>query len=130
MIVADTSVLVPALGDDAQNGRTARQRLFDEQLAAPELIDLEVLSVFRRLVRSERMSAVRATTALTDFSRLPINRSAHRPLMSRCWELRDDLTPYDAAYVAVAERLGVVLVTADTRLAGAPGLRCVIEVLR
>lgn len=130
MIVADISMLVPALGDDGQYGKTARQRLLDEHLAAPELVDLELLSAFRRLVRSGRMSALRATTALTDFSELAINRSAHRPLSARCWELRENLTPYDAAYVAVAERLGVVLVTADNRLGRAPGIRCDVEVLR
>ena len=128
MIVADISMLVPALGDDGQYGKTARQRLLDEHLAAPELVDLELLSAFRRLVRSGRMSALRATTALTGFSELAINRSAHRPMLARCWELRENLTPYDAAYVA--ERLGVVLVTADNRLGRAPGIRCDVEVLR
>ena len=130
MIVTDTSILVPALGDDGQYGRTARQRLLDEHLAAPELVDLELLSAFRRLVGSGRMSEIRATTALTDFSELVITRSAHRPLLPRCWELRENLTPYDAAYVALAESLAVVLVTADNRLARAPGIRCAVELLQ
>jgi predicted nucleic acid-binding protein len=130
VIVADTSVLLPALGDDGRYGETARQRLFDEQLAAPELLDLELLSAFRGLVRSGRMSALRATTALTDFSDLVITRAAHGPLLPRCWELRENLTPYDAAYVGLAEHLGVPLVTADNRLVRTPGIRCDVEVLR
>jgi predicted nucleic acid-binding protein len=56
-------------------------------------------------------------------------RAPHRPLLPRCWELRDNLTVYDAAYVALAERLDTTLLTADARLAGAPGPRCLIEVL-
>jgi predicted nucleic acid-binding protein len=60
---------------------------------------------------------------------LPLRRAPHRPLLARCWDLREDLAPYDAAYVALAELLGVVLLTADTRLARAPGPRCELELL-
>ncbi len=76
------------------------------------------------------MSMGRAATAVTDLAALSLDRMPHRPLLARCWELRDNLTPYDASYVALAERLGVTLVTADARLARAPGIRCDVEVLR
>ena len=61
--------------------------------------------------------------------RFASTRHAHRPLLPRCWELRDNVTPYDAAYVALAEALGVPLLTADARLANAPGIRCEVELL-
>ena len=72
----------------------------------------------------------RAVLALADLGTLPLRRAPHRPLLARCWELRDNLTIYDAAYIAVAEALGVLLLTADARLAKAPGPTCTIEVLR
>jgi predicted nucleic acid-binding protein len=61
---------------------------------------------------------------------MPLQRAPHRPLLARCWELRDNLTVYDAAYVALAEVLKAILLTGDKRLAGATGPRCHIEVLR
>ena len=96
---------------------------------APELIDLEVLSVLRRQVAAGLMTPARAELALTDLTELPIRRAAHRPLLFRCWELRQTVTVYDAAYVALAEVLGIVLVTADGRLSRAPGVRCRIDVV-
>ncbi len=129
MIVVDASVLAPSLGDDDTDGDRARARLSGEVLAAPELVDLEVSSVFRRLVRSGAVPARRAELALSDLMALPLRRVAHRDLLPRCWELRDSLTTYDAAYVALAEVLGSTLVTADIRLSRAHGLRCHVEVL-
>jgi predicted nucleic acid-binding protein len=126
VIVIDASVLATALGDDGEDGDAARQRLRGEQLAAPEIVDLEVTSVWRRMLTDER----RATLALADLVDLPLRRTSHLPLLPRCWELRHNLTPYDAAYVALAEALDVALVTADHRLAGAAGIRCPVEVLR
>lgn len=129
MIVIDASVLAPALGDDGEDGDQARSRLSGEVLAAPELIDLEVSSVFRRLLLAGRIPPRRAELAMSDLAVLPLRRVSHQPLISRCWELRDNLTPYDAAYVALAEALGVVLVTSDSRLSNAPGRRCEVEVI-
>ena len=129
MLVVDASVLVVALGDDGGDGDRARARLRDEELAAPELIDLEVLSVLRRQFSAGGLDARRAQFALDDLHDLPLQRASHRPLLPRCWELRDNLTVYDAAYVALAEALEGVLLTADTRLANAPGVTCPIEVL-
>jgi predicted nucleic acid-binding protein len=129
VIVVDASVLAVALGDDGTDGRRARERLTDETLVGPELIDLEVASVWRRHVMSKLMTARRAATAVSDLEDLPLRRSSHRPLLRRIWELRHAVTPYDAAYIALAEALDVGLVTADGRLSRAPGVRCEIEVL-
>jgi len=103
--------------------------LANKDLAAPALIDLEVTSVARRLVASARLPVARAEQALDDLVDLPFPRVSHEPLLARCWELRGNLTPYDAAYVALAEALDVVLLTGDGRLAAAPGPTCPIEVL-
>ncbi len=130
MIVIDASVLAPALVDDGPEGDAARARLGDEELTAPELVDLETTSVIRRLHRSGHLNARRAALALTDLQGLPLERAAHRPLLTRCWELRENVSVYDAAYVALAEALDVVLLTADARLVRAPGIRCRVELLR
>ncbi len=130
MLVVDASVLAVALADDGPDGDSARARLRDQQLAAPELIDLEVTSVLRRQLAAGHLDVRRAQLALDDLLDLPVGRAPHAPLLLRCWELRDNLTVYDAAYVALAEALGTALLTADTRLATAPGLRCPVEVLR
>lgn len=129
MLVVDASVLAPALADDGADGDLARARLRGQSLAAPELIDLETMSVIRGQSHSGGLDARRAALALTDLVALPLRRAAHRPLLARCWELRQNLTVYDAAYVALAELLDVVLLTADRRLSNAPGPRCEIEVL-
>ncbi|MGH3555497.1 MAG: type II toxin-antitoxin system VapC family toxin [Mycobacterium sp.] len=129
MIVVDASVLAVALGDDGPDGERARQRLAVETLAAPELVDLEVMSVFRRHVAARLMSARRATEAVSDLADLPLRRSPHRGLVRRIWQLRHVVTPYDAAYISLAEALGAVLVTADRRLARASGVKCRVEVL-
>jgi predicted nucleic acid-binding protein len=130
VIVVDASVLATSLGDDGPDGDRARARLRGERLAAPDLVDLEVASVWRRQVRAGAMDDRRAALALADLGTLPLRRTPHRPLLARCWELRDSLTIYDAAYIAVAETWGVLLLTADARLAKAPGPTCTIELLR
>jgi predicted nucleic acid-binding protein len=130
VIVADASVLVVALADDGPDGDHARARLRGERLTAPELVDLEVASVLRRQLRGGVIDARRASLALADLAALPLRRASHRPLLARCWELRDNLSVYDASYVALAEALGASLLTGDQRLARATGPRCRIEVLR
>jgi predicted nucleic acid-binding protein len=130
VIVVDASVLATALGDDGLDGDRARSRLRGERLNAPELVDLEVASVLRRQARSGAVDDRRAALALADLAAMPLQRAPHRPLLVRCWELRDNLTIYDAAYIALAEALAVTLLTSDERLARAPGPRCRIEVLR
>ena len=118
VIVVDASVLAVALGDDGTDGRGARRRLADETLAAPELIDLEVTSVWRRQVAARLMPARRAADVVSDLANLPLRRSSHRPLLGRIWQLRQAVIPCDAAYIALAEVLNVVLVTADRRQHG------------
>jgi predicted nucleic acid-binding protein len=129
VLVVDASVLAAALADDGPDGDAARERLRGQALAAPELIDLETASVVRRRFQVGALDARRADLALTDLLELPLRRAPHRPLLTRCWELRANLTIYEAAYVALAELLETVLVTADARLAGAPGPRCRVELL-
>lgn len=127
MIVVDASVVAPALADDGDDGRRARARLRGERLLAPELVDLEVASVVRKALQAGRLDGDRAGVALADLAELDLERVRHRPLLPRVWELRANLTPYDAAYVALAELADAVLVTADRRLARAAGPRCRIE---
>ncbi len=129
-LVVDASVLVMALADDGGDGASARDRLRGESLAAPHLVDLEVASALRRLAGRGTLTDRRASAALRDLSDLPLQRAPHTPLLPRVWALRRNLTPYDAAYVALAEALEAPLLTADRRLAEAPGPRCPIEVLR
>lgn len=130
MIVVDASVLAPALADDGDDGDQARSRLQGEQLAAPELIDLEVLSILRRAARAKRLDERRSGQALDDLAALPLQRVSHLPLLDRVWQLRDNLSSYDASYVALAEALDAVLLTADRRLAKAVGVLCEVDVLR
>lgn len=130
MIVVDASVLVTALGDDASDGQRARTRLAGEQVVAPEVIDLEVISAWRRLCAAGQLDPDRADQAVTDLGALRMERVPHKALVRRCWELRDNITAYDAAYVALAEALRATLLTADERLANASGAQCAFELLR
>ena len=123
MVVVDASVLVNAL---LPNG-ASRARLADANLQAPELIDAELLSVLRRLVLNEQLAEKHALQALATAQRLGLRRHSIRQLWPRAWELHTNLSAYDALYVALAERLGATLLTADSRAARAPGLRCSVE---
>jgi predicted nucleic acid-binding protein len=125
VVVVDASVLVDALLIDG----AARARIAEANLQAPDLIDAELLSVLRRLVLAERLPEQHALQALATSQRLGLRRHASRHLWPRAWELRANLTAYDALYVALAEQLGATLLTADARAAWAPGLRCSVELL-
>ncbi len=129
MIVVDASVLAPALVDDRPDGDRARSRLLGEPLIAPELIDIEVVSAIRSAARRGLVDGRRAQLAIIDLAALDAQRVPHRSLLPRVWELRDNLTPYDAVYVALAELIECTLVTADERLARSPGPRCHIELI-
>ncbi len=129
VIVVDASTLAVALGDGGTDGERCRERLAPDALAAPEFIDLEVISVWRRHVAAKLMSARRAAPAVEDLAALPLRRCSHQPVLQRIWDLRHTVTPYDAAYIALAEVLAVKLVTADARLSGASGIRCEIELV-
>lgn len=129
MIVTDASAVVLALGQDGPAGEAARERLNEGGLVAPELLDLEVVSAWRRHEAAGRLDPKRAALARADLQALPAERVSHRLLMERCWELRANVTVYDAVYVALAELLDAPLVTADRKLANTPGIRCRIEVV-
>jgi predicted nucleic acid-binding protein len=130
VLVVDASVLVSALIDDG----TARARMYlrlngEDAICAPEIIDLEIANAWRRDLRAGRIDEERSRQALEDLVVLPLIRMPHQPLMDRIWELRHNLTAYDAAYVALAEDLDTGLLTADGRLARAPTVRCEIELI-
>jgi predicted nucleic acid-binding protein len=129
LIVADASVLAPALADDGPQGDRARSRLSGETIAVPALADLEVASVLRRAALEDRLDDRRSRQALADLAALPMRRAPHVALLERIWELRENVTVYDGAYVALAEALDVRLVTADQRLGRATGLQCQLELL-
>jgi predicted nucleic acid-binding protein len=129
VIVTDAAVLVAVFVDDGVWGDTARARLRGEELAAPEVVDLEVTSALRGLVRVGKVDERRAREALADLRDLSLRRASHRHLLTRCWDLRDNLRAYDASYVALAELLGATLVTADARVSRAPQIMCAVEVL-
>jgi predicted nucleic acid-binding protein len=129
VIVIDASALVEALIPDPRGDRV-RRRIVDSgaTLHAPELIDLEVTHALRRHERMRALSSRRATEAVATLRRIRLNRYPHALFLSRIWELRNNLTTYDAAYVALAEVLAAPLLTMDRRLAHASGVRAVVEV--
>ena len=130
MIVVDASVVVTAISIAGADGERSRDRLIQgADLHAPDLVDLEVLSVLRRRTRSRDIDEADAGVALEALSELRLTRYPHLPLLPRVWNLRTNLSPYDAAYVALAEELGCPLVTGDRRIARAPGVDCAVEVL-
>jgi predicted nucleic acid-binding protein len=131
VLVVDASVLAPALAYDTPEGEAARERLRGEgSLSAPEIVDLEVCSVWRHALWAGRLEQDRSERALDDLATMRLVRMPHRPLMPRIWELRHNLSPYDAAYVALAEALDATLLTVDGRSTRAPALRCKVELLQ
>ena len=112
-------------------GESVRDRILPrgEQFCAPHLIDIEVAHVLRRYERAGEIESRRAQSALADLADLPMVRYPHAPLLQRIWQLRANLTGYDAAYVALAEILDVPLLTCDAKLASAPGHRARVEVI-
>lgn len=130
MIVVDASVLANALADDGADGATARGRLTDAaQLAAPDLIDVETVAVLRKRWIAGDLTDQRFSDAIEDLEDLDLTRYPTLPLMRRAFELRANVTAYDATYVALAERIGCTLITADRRLANAPTITCPVDVL-
>jgi predicted nucleic acid-binding protein len=129
-MVIDASALVEVLLDRPSGERLAH-RLRDalEELHAPHLIDLEVAQALRRYKATGEMSPQRARQALVVFAQMPLERHPHWPFLDRIWELRRNLTAYDAAYVALAEALDAPLLTCDRALASAPGHRAVVELI-
>jgi len=131
VIVVDASVLANALGDDDTDGSLARSELRAAvDLTAPDLVDVETVAVLRKRWLARTISEQRFQTAVSDLERLDFERVPALRLMRRAYELRANVTAYDATYVALAEALDCELLTADQRLARAAGPRCTIRVLQ
>lgn len=127
-VVVDSSVVVERLIGRPVDAALAERLRGDVEFHAPHLIDVEVLHVLRRLVGRGALSADRAADGRRDLAELLIERYPHGALVDRAWDLRVNLTAYDAVYVALAEALDAVLLTRDTRIAGAPGHLARVEV--
>jgi predicted nucleic acid-binding protein len=130
MIVPDASVIADLLLNT--NGATRiRARIFDagETLHAPGVLDLEVAQVLRRHAARRAISPHRGRWSIALLRLFPITRYPHEMLLGRIWQLRDNLTAYDAAYVALAEGLNAILLTRDSRIARATGHKAQIEVI-
>lgn len=127
MIVVDASVVVSAVADTDEAGRAAVRRLMREQALAPHLIDAEIAHALRSMNRRGEISAAAALRGLRNLAALQIMRVDHSLLLERCWELRHNLSAYDASYVALAEFTSATLLTGDAHLARAPGIRCNVE---
>ena len=125
----DASVAVSAL---TAPGSPAAALLSGDDAAfqVPSIFDAEVLSALRGLVRGGKFDRAAAADLIADLMVLPVDRWHMPPLLPRMWELRENLTPYDAAYVALAEVTGSVLVTGDERITAWPVARCVIQVIK
>jgi predicted nucleic acid-binding protein len=129
VLVVDASVLAPVVADAGSDGQRFRERLRGESVAGPDLLLVEVASVLRRHAGKGSLTEHQADAAIDDLLSFPITVYPTAPLLRRVWELRPNVTAYVGCYVALAEAIGVPLVTADRRLANAPGLRCAIEVV-
>lgn len=130
MIVVDASVLANVVGDDGADGERARGELrYAGEIAAPDLVDVETVSVLRKRWLAKTLSARRFASAVDDLEVLAIDRFPALRFMRRAYELRDNMTVYDATYIALAEVLRCELVTSDRRRARAPRARCQIRVL-
>jgi predicted nucleic acid-binding protein len=130
MIVLDASVAVEVLLQTAAGAPLADRLLAPSaSLHAPHLLDVEVAQVLRRFVLQGKLTAERARQALVDLADLPVERYSQVVLLQRIWELRHNLTAYDASYVALAEALGATLLTGDHRIHRAPGHSVNVEVI-
>lgn len=128
MIVLDTSAAIAALiGQDLHPGLRARLSTA-RGIHAPHLIDVEMLSALRGLLRQGNLSADRAADARRDFSDLAIRRYPIVGIADRVWDLRNSMTPHDACFIALAEALDCPLITCDRRLARAAGHLAEVEV--
>jgi len=123
--VVDASVLAAALVDAGPHGAWAESILAAGSLCAPELALAEATNIFRRLERAKLITTAEATAARDDLMQLDIDLFPFEPFADRIWELRHDVTSYDAWYVALAEALKLPLATLDEPLSRSSGVRCV-----
>jgi predicted nucleic acid-binding protein len=130
VIVLDASALLEFLLQTPL-GLRVEARLFggEDELHCPHLIDVEVSQGLRRLVRAGEITAARAAEALADLADLDLHRHAHLDLLTRAWQLRENVTAYDAMYLALAEALDATVITCDAPLARVPGHRARIEAI-
>jgi predicted nucleic acid-binding protein len=130
LIVIDASALLEIL---LQTPRAEQlmQRALDpkERLHAPQLLDIEVTQVLRRMTQRKELPVIRAEQAFEDLENLVIERHDHQSLLSRIWELGNSVSAYDGVYVALAEALNAPLLTCDAKLASAQGLRISVELV-
>lgn len=130
MIVVDASVILDLLLRTSTADAIEKQILIPgESLHAPHLVDLEVAQVLRRYLRSGQITAQRGREATADLLDLPIRRYPHDLFLERIWELRNNMTAYDAVYVALAEALPALLLTRDGRLAASQKHKAVIKLV-
>ena len=129
VIVLDASAVVVVLLNLGAGAPRIRERMDRvDDLHVPHLFEIEVVSVLRRYALNGKLSSARARLALDRLSTLKLSLYPHTAMLPRIWELRDNVSAYDAAYIALAETLGAPLITTDARLARAPGIRAEVEV--
>ena len=130
MIVVDASAVLELLLQTPLGSRV-EARLFrdDDELHVPHLLDVELVQGLRRLVRAGEVSSTRADEVIADLTDLDLHRHGHLDLLNRAWKLRDNITAYDAMYVALAEAIEAPIITCDKPLARAPGHRARVEVI-
>lgn len=130
LAVIDASVLAAFYAaDDPRREAVAHGLAAGTALFAPAHLDAEVVSALRGMARGNPVLQAAVPIALRHLAGFPIRRMPLAPLLDRMWELRDNVIPYDAAYVALAERLEAPLVTCDAKLAAASGVRCSFDLI-
>jgi predicted nucleic acid-binding protein len=127
--VVDASIIVDAFSGVGEKGLRATFALESDELVAPAHVDIEAVSGWRKQVAADHMSESGALRAIAALGQLRIERLAHEPLLRRIWELRENVSPQDAAYVAIAEQLNAPLLTTDARLTRATGPRCEFQLI-
>ena len=131
LAVVDASVLTAFYAsDDPRRGAVSARLASGDALFAPAHVDAEVVSTLRGLARVNARVARAVPAALAHLAGLPIRRMPLPPLLDRMWQLRSNVTPYDAAYIALAECLAGPLITCDAKLAGASRVRCSFDLIR
>jgi len=130
LAVIDASVLtVFYAADDARHAQVAERLKAGDALFAPAHLDAEIVSALRRMARGNKVLERAVPQALVQLAGFPIRRMLLPPLLERMWQLRDNVTAYDAAYIALAERLDTALITCDARLASANGPTCTFDLI-
>ncbi|MDR0482882.1 MAG: type II toxin-antitoxin system VapC family toxin [Cellulomonadaceae bacterium] len=125
-VVVDASAFVAVLTDNGADGVWASEQIAGRYLSAPELMPFETSNILRRLAARSAITSDLATLSHSSLQECHIDLWPYSLLAERCWQLRNNLTVYDASYVTLAEILKVPLVTLDHRIASAPGIRCTV----